>query len=150
MPRCTNHSGPLFARWWSSNHQLSGQEIERHVPVDRLAAKPAGQLVEHQAGGDVGRVDRAGQSQFTPHQVWQSRARIDYTERARFHLAVERAQEEQRQKRSCGSEVQPTAAEQAAEHRRAVRQALVELGILTTVWRSITLPIKPRKVAKIS
>lgn len=92
----------------------------------------------------------SGQDEFTPDQLWQSRARIDYTERAQFHLAVERAQDEQREKRSCGPEKQPTAAEQAAEHRRAVRQALVELGILTTVWRSITLPIKPRKVAKIS
>jgi hypothetical protein len=82
---------------------------------------------------------------ITPQQLWQSRAEIDYTERARFRLAVEQSQEEQREKRSCGPEEQPT----AVEHRRAVRQALVELGILATVWRSITLPIQPRKVAKI-
>ena len=67
-----------------------------------------------------------------------------------FHLAVERALHEQQQKRPCDSEVPLPAAAQAAEHRRAVRQALVELGILTTEWRSISLPIKSRKSAKIS
>jgi transposase InsO family protein len=86
----------------------------------------------------------------TPHELWQSRAEIDYTEREQFHLAVERALHEQHNKRPCDPEEQPTAAQQAAEHRRAVRQALVELGILSTQWRSITLPIKPRKSAKIS
>ena len=91
-----------------------------------------------------------GQTQFTPQQVWQSPAEIEYTERTEFHLAVERALAQQIQKRSCDSEEQPTAAAQAAEYRRAVRQALVELGILTTVWRSIPLPFKTRKWAKIS
>ena len=43
----------------SPNDQLACQEIERCVPVDRLAAKPAGKLVKHQPGGNVGRVDRA-------------------------------------------------------------------------------------------
>ena len=71
------------------------------------------------------------------------------SERARFRLALERALHEQYEKRPCDSESPPTAAEQAAEHRRAVRQALVELGILTTVWRFIPLPIKSRKSAKI-
>lgn len=91
-----------------------------------------------------------GHDQPAPQDICQSRAEIDYTERARFHLAVERALHEQQEKRPCNSHVPPTAAEQAAEHRGAVRQALVELGIPTTVWRSITLPIKSRKSAKIS
>jgi hypothetical protein len=92
-----------------------------------------------------------GRTHFTPDQLWQSRAAIDYTERAEFRLAVERALQEQRQKRECSPEEQPPAAALlAAEYRRAVRQALVELGILTTRWRSITLPIKLRKSAKIS
>jgi len=91
-----------------------------------------------------------GHKQFTPHQLWQSPAGIDYTERAEFRSAVERALQEQRQKREEREEEQPwTATLLAAEHRRAVRQALVELGILTTRWRSIPLPIKPRKSAKI-
>jgi hypothetical protein len=92
-----------------------------------------------------------GHIQFTPHQLWQSQTEIDYTERAEFRSAVERAAYEQQQKReSIPQEHSLTAAALAAEHRRAVRQALVELGILTTRWRSITLPIKPRKPAKIS
>ena len=92
----------------------------------------------------------ADQPQFTPYQRWQSRGEIGYTERVEFHLAVERALHEQQQKRPSDSEVPLSAAEQAAEYRRAVRQALVELGILTTEWRSITLPIKSRTSAKIS
>ena len=92
----------------------------------------------------------ADQTQFTPYQRWQRRTAIEYTERVEFHLAVERALHEQQQKRPSDSEVPLPAAAQAAEHRRAVRQALVELGILTTEWRSISLPIKSRKSAKIS
>jgi transposase InsO family protein len=92
-----------------------------------------------------------GHTNFTPHQLWQSRAAIDYTERARFQQAVERALQEQRQKREERCQDQPlTAALPAAEYRRAVRQPLIELGSLTTHWRSIPLPIKPRKSAKIS
>ena len=71
-------------------------------------------------------------------------------ERRRFHLAVEAARREQEQKRPCDSEEQPTSAEQAGEYRSAVRQALVELGILTSVWRSITLRIKSRQSAESS
>ena len=89
-------------------------------------------------------------SHGTAHRRWQSRVEIDYTERAHFQLVLERALHEQQEKRSYDSQELFTAAAQAAEHRRAVRQALVELGILTTVWRSITLPIKPRKSARIS
>ena len=91
-----------------------------------------------------------GHKQFTPHQLWQSRTQIDYTERHQFHLAVERTHHEQQQKRELDPKEPLTAAALAAEYRRAVRQALVELGILTTRWRSITLPIKPRRSAKIS
>jgi hypothetical protein len=92
----------------------------------------------------------ADQAPFTPHQRWQSRGEIDYTQRVEFHLAVERALHQQQENRPDDSEVAPTAAGQAAEHRRAVRQALVELGIPTTEWRSITLPIKSHKSAKIT
>ena len=58
-PRLTENDIRRLRQCGSPNDQLACQEIERHVPVDRLAPQPPGQLVEHQAGGDVGRVDRA-------------------------------------------------------------------------------------------
>jgi transposase InsO family protein len=63
-----------------------------------------------------------GHTHFTPHQLWQSRAQIAYTERERFHLAVEQARRKQQQKRKCDPKAPVTAAALPAEYRRAVRQ----------------------------
>jgi hypothetical protein len=92
-----------------------------------------------------------GHTQPTNRQVWQSRPPIDYNERTTFHDTVQRIRKELQEALDAEStKEEPTAAEQAAQHRRVVRQALVELGILSTQWRSIPLPIKRKKLARIS
>ncbi len=91
-----------------------------------------------------------GHNQPTAQDAWQSRVPIHHTERKRFHLTVERIRSQMQETMDPTSREFLTAADQAAIHRRVVRQALVELGILSTTWRSITLPIKPTKLARIS
>jgi transposase len=91
-----------------------------------------------------------GHDQPTPRQVWQSRAPIHHTERERFHLTLQRIRSQMEEVMDPLARESLTAADHAAIHRRVVRQALIELGILSTHWRSITLPIKPRKYARIS
>ncbi len=91
-----------------------------------------------------------GHNQPIALEVWQSRTPIDHDERERFHLTVERIRSQMQETMDPTSRESLTAADQAAIHRRVVRQALVELGILSTIWRSITLPIKLRKCARIS
>lgn len=91
-----------------------------------------------------------GPSQPTARDIWQSRAPIHRAERERFHLTVQRFRSQIQEAMDPTSRESLTAADQAAIHRRVVRQALVELGILSTKWRSITLPIKPKKLARIS
>jgi hypothetical protein len=90
-----------------------------------------------------------GHTQATASGLWQSRASIRYTERSQLKLALQRATHRIHESRTSTTDQQSAAAQQAAEHRSAVRQALIELGILTVTWRSIPLPIKPRKWAKI-
>ena len=44
----------------SSRHRpFTSQQVERRVDVDRDAAKPASELVDHDSGRDAGGVDRA-------------------------------------------------------------------------------------------
>ena len=82
--------------------------------------------------------------------VWQSRSPITTAERERFLLTVRRLRSQIHEAMDLASQESLTAADHAAIHRRVVRQALVELGILSITWRSISLPIKPRKCARIS
>jgi hypothetical protein len=82
--------------------------------------------------------------------VWESRSPITPAERERFLLTVQRLRNQIHEAMDLASQESLTAADQAAIHRRVVRQALVELGILSITWRSISLPIKPRKCARIS
>jgi hypothetical protein len=91
-----------------------------------------------------------GYTKATALDVWQSRSPIDHAERERFRLTVERIRSQMQGAMDPTSRESLTAADQAATHRRVVRQALLEQGILSTKWRSITLPIKPRKYARIS
>jgi transposase InsO family protein len=90
-----------------------------------------------------------GHTQATASGLWQPRLPIGYNERTEFKLALECASRRIHESRSSTTDQQSAAAQQATEHRSAVRQALIELGILTVTWRSIPLPIKPRKSAKI-
>jgi transposase InsO family protein len=87
-----------------------------------------------------------GHTQPTPLEVWQSRSLIDDNERKRFLETLERIRREHEPPRDAA----PTEADLAREQRSVVRQALVELGVLSTRRRLITLPIKSKKPAKIS
>lgn len=57
------HAVPLFqvcersrpSRSLSSGDcQLAGQQVQRHVGVNRLTPQPAGKLMQHQSGSDAG------------------------------------------------------------------------------------------------
>jgi hypothetical protein len=91
-----------------------------------------------------------GHTQPTALEVWRSRLPIDHNERSRFQSTVDRIRRRRQYALDMKQEETPTEAEQATENRRVVRQALVELGLLSITWRFITLPIKPKKLAKIS
>jgi hypothetical protein len=91
-----------------------------------------------------------GHTQPAPLEVWRSRSPIDHNERSRFQLTVARIDNELQRALGAEQSEEPTEAELAAQHRRVVRQALEELGILSITWRLITLPIKSKKWARIS
>jgi hypothetical protein len=63
---------------------------------------------------------------------------------------IERIRHEHESWRDVEPGAAPTEADLAREQRSVVRQALVELGVLSTRRRLITLPIKSKKLAKIS
>ena len=92
---------------------------------------------------------RNGHNQPAALEVWQSRSPIDHTERERFLLTIQRIRSQMQEAMDPISRKSLTAADQAAIHRRVVRRALVEFSILSTTWRSIPLPIKPKKLASI-
>jgi hypothetical protein len=91
----------------------------------------------------------AGHDRPTPLELWQGRTPIDSVERENIHLTIERIRSQIHASLESTSAEPSTAARRAAIHRRVVRQALLELGILSTTWRLITLPLKPKKWAKI-
>jgi hypothetical protein len=43
----------------SRRHELAGEQVERNIWIDWLPPKPARKLMQHQAGGNGGGVDRA-------------------------------------------------------------------------------------------
>jgi transposase InsO family protein len=86
----------------------------------------------------------------TSIDLWRSREAIDDHERRKFHSAIDRIRNELTENNQVTLSEPPTDAELAKLHRSVVRRALAELGILSTRWRSITLPIKPKKLARIS
>ena len=90
-----------------------------------------------------------GHGRPTPLDLWESRTAISQEERQSFHLTVERIRDEIQEAIVPNSKEELTAALQAAVNRRVVRQALEELGILSSKWRCITLPLKPKKCARI-
>ena len=93
---------------------------------------------------------RRRETDRTALEIWNSRTAIDGTERKRFLLTVEAIRSQIQDEMDPESQEKQTAATKAAIERRVVRRALEEFGILSTKWRFITLPIKPRKCAKIS
>jgi len=93
--------------------------------------------------------DPNGHRQSTALDLWQSRTPIDRAERERVHLTVEQSRSQMDHTLDPLSRRSVTAADKAAIHRRVVRRALVELGILSVTRRLITLPLKPKKRARI-
>ena len=85
----------------------------------------------------------------TPNDRWSDRASISPEQRTQFHAAVQRHQEAIIAEWK--DDFQPeNKNHQRQVHRQAVRQALLELGLLTTTRRSISLPLKRKKRDKIS
>lgn len=78
-----------------------------------------------------------------PDDAWSARSPITDAERTQFRLAVNRHQATIDQQHS----VLDTTS--YLVHRQAVRRALVELGLLSITRRSITLPLRYLKMAKI-
>lgn len=117
--------------------------------------------VPGRSGGTSGPVDvggRRGGNEFhypddhsrpMPLDLWQGRTPIDSAERKNIHLTIQRIRSPIHASLESASTEPSTAARRAAIYRRVVRQALLELGILSTTWRLITLPLKPKKWAKI-
>ena len=42
----------------SKRAEFAGEQVQREIAVNRLTAKPAGELMQHEPGGDVGGVVR--------------------------------------------------------------------------------------------
>ncbi|MDY0169992.1 MAG: hypothetical protein RBS80_25840, partial [Thermoguttaceae bacterium] len=91
-----------------------------------------------------------GHGRPTPLERWESRAPISESERDGFRLTAENLAVQIHQDTESTSQVPLTAADTAAQHRRVIRRALVEHGYLSTKWRFITLPLKPKKSARIT
>ena len=91
-----------------------------------------------------------GHGRPTPLEQWESRAPISESERDGFRLTAENLAAQIHEDMESTSQVPLTAADTAAQHRRVIRRALVEHGYLSTKWRFITLPLKPKKSARIT
>jgi hypothetical protein len=84
----------------------------------------------------------------TPSELWADHRPISPEQRRSFHAAVQRHRDEIIAARNSFDPQNQNHQRQA--HRQAVRQASIELGLLTTTRRSISLPLKRKKRAKIS
>lgn len=87
----------------------------------------------------------------TAQEKWASRRAINEVDRKEFQKALdaERIKVHNRLREATEDEV-ITARQLACQERRAVTQALVELGLLSVTWRSKALPINAKKAARIS
>ena len=87
----------------------------------------------------------------TAQEKWSCRPTIEEVDRKEFGKVLDKWRSKlHNQLREANSEESITASQLAREERRAVTQSLVELGYLSVAWRSKSLPINVRKVAKIS
>ncbi len=84
----------------------------------------------------------------TPGQRWAARTPIAFAERERFQAAIHRHQQQVIAERENFAAENKNHRHQV--RRQAVRRALLETGLLTITRRSITLPLKRKKPAKIS
>ena len=84
----------------------------------------------------------------TPDDLWSDRTAITEVERTEFRAAVLRQRDTIAHEHS-PAETITNATTSHVIHRQAVRRALVELGLLSITRRSITLPLRLLKLAKI-
>ena len=78
-------------------------------------------------------------------QLWEERDRVSQVERSAFYLTLREQESLMQQEADLEKN---SSAQEAKMKRDVIRRTLVERGILSVTWRSITLPIKPRKCAK--
>jgi transposase InsO family protein len=83
----------------------------------------------------------------TPSELWADHRPVSPEQRRSLHAAIERHRDEIIAAHNSFDPQNKN--HQRQVHRQAVRQALVELGLLTTTRRSISLPLKRKKGAKI-
>ena len=86
----------------------------------------------------------------TPSEAWLSRSAVSATERACFHLAVERERFAERVEQKIALDEPLDHWRYSAIDRQAVPRALVEHGILLYRRRRIPLPVKATQVTRVS
>jgi hypothetical protein len=85
----------------------------------------------------------------TPQEVWRQRSLITQPERALFAATLLASTQRMRPSLESLRERAASPPPDATSQRQAVRQTLVELGLLSITRRSLTLPIKRLKSAKL-
>ena len=85
----------------------------------------------------------------TPDGLWSARSPITDVERTDFQLAVRHHRDTIERQHPFTEMTTQTSATMYSLHRQAVRRALVDLGLLSITRRSITLPLRLLKLAKI-
>ena len=90
---------------------------------------------------------RSRRAPSTPQERWDLRRRLTTEERDRFTCTVDRLSHTLTLTEDCS--VASPSHFYPAIHRRVVRQALRELGFFSVTWRSISLPLSVKKVARI-
>jgi nucleoid-associated protein YgaU len=85
----------------------------------------------------------------TPSDLWSVRVPIGPEQRKQFLAAVERHRAEILAERK-GNLNLKNKNHQRQVQRQAVRRALLECGLLTITWRSVSPPLNPKKRDKIS
>jgi transposase InsO family protein len=85
----------------------------------------------------------------TPDDLWSGRSPITDLERTEFQLAVLRHRDTIERQHPFTETTTDTSITMYWLHRQAVRRALVDLGLLSITRRSITLPLRLLKLAKI-
>jgi transposase InsO family protein len=85
----------------------------------------------------------------TPSNLWSTRVPIGPQQRKQFLAAVERHRAEIIAERKSNLNLK-NKNHQRQVQRQAVRRALLECGLLTITWRSVSPPLNPKKRDKIS
>mgnify|MGYP002623386377 CR=1 FL=1 len=84
----------------------------------------------------------------TAQEIWNTRTLLSQHDRETIRQAIDRHRKNVLMELRADQAQQPEVS--ALIHRRAVRRALLECGLLTITRRSITLPIKSKNLAKIT